>query len=80
MATAMSGLVYHCAANESFDSVALTVYGDEKYAVDLMDANPDLCGMTVFNGGEVLELPALDVPASNSETALANTIAPWKVE
>lgn len=73
-----SGYQYTCSANESFDSVALNVYGDEKYAADLMNANPNLCGMTVFDGGETLLLPALDVPKRNNETALANTIAPWK--
>lgn len=73
-----SGFEYTCAANESFDSVALVVYGDEKYAADLMNANPDYCGLFVFNGGEVLQLPLLDVPTNDRETALANTIAPWK--
>lgn len=73
----MSGYEYHCAANDSFDGVALEVYGDEKYAADLMNANPEYCGMTVFNGGEVLLIPALDVP-EDDEGAMANTIAPWK--
>lgn len=73
-----SGLEYHCSANESFDSIALAVYGDEKYAPDLMNANPSYCGQTVFNGGETIALPVLDVPDANDETKLANTIAPWK--
>ena len=73
-----SGFEYHCSANESFDSIALDVYGDEKYASDLMNANPDYCGQTVFNGGETLLLPSLNIPKKNDETALANTIAPWK--
>ena len=73
----MSGYEYHCAASDSFDGVALEVYGDEKYAADLMNANPKYCGMTVFNGGEVLQIPALDVP-EDDEDAMANTIAPWK--
>lgn len=75
---AYSGYQYHASANESFDSVARAVYGSERYAADLMDANPDLCGMTVFNGGETLRLPSLDAPQSNDEATLANTIAPWK--
>lgn len=74
-----SGQEYICAANESFDSIALQVYDDEKYAADLMNANPDYCGQTVFNGGEVLRLPVVVVPEDNDETELANTIAPWKV-
>lgn len=74
----MSGLEYHCASGESFDSVALAVYGHEKYAPDLMNANPDLCGLTAFNGGETVLLPVLDAPERNDEKELANTIAPWK--
>lgn len=78
-----SGLEYHCAANDSFDSVALEIYGDESYAPDLMNANPAYCGMTVFNGGEILQLPVLEVPEDDNEdedeAAMATTIAPWKV-
>jgi hypothetical protein len=74
-----SGQEYICAANESFDSIALLVYDDEKYAADIMNANPDYCGQTVFDGGEVLRLPVVVVPEDNDETELANTIAPWKV-
>ncbi|MBQ6960875.1 MAG: tail protein X [Clostridia bacterium] len=73
-----SGLQVNCAANDSFDSLALAIYGDEKYAADLMNANPALCGMTVFNGGEKVLLPVLDVPGNSEEAMLANTIAPWK--
>lgn len=74
-----SSLEYRCAANDSFDGVALAIYGNERYAADLMNANPNLCGMIVFNGGELLKLPVLDIPDENDETALANTIAPWKM-
>lgn len=73
-----SGYEYHCSANESFDSIALDIYGDELYTPDLMNANPEYCGMTVFNGGEVLKLPTLDIPKRSGEAILANTIAPWK--
>lgn len=75
----LSGVMFHCSANDSFDSVALMVYGHEKYAVELMAENPEYCGMTVFNGGEMLYLPAIDIPADEGEAALGkNTAAPWK--
>ena len=67
-----SGLEYHCAANDSFDSVALEVYGSILYTPDLMIANPKYCGMTVFNGGEVLRLPNLKSPSKSESTP------PWK--
>lgn len=73
-----SGLQYTCAANDSFDSVAMNLYGHEKYAADLMNANPSLCGKSVFDGGETLLLPVLDLPSDDDENMLANTIAPWK--
>lgn len=75
----MTGLAYHCAAGDAFDSVALILYGHENYAADLMTANPALCGTTVFSGGEILLLPLLDIPKSSTERAMANTIAPWKL-
>ena len=75
----MTDYVYNCAAGESFDSIALKLYGHEKYAESLMEANPEYCGMAVFDGGEVLALPLLYIPQSNTERALANTIAPWKL-
>ena len=36
----MSGFVWTASAGETFDMIALAVYGNEKYACDLMDANP----------------------------------------
>ena len=74
-----SGTKFHCSANDTFDSVALMVYGDERYAAEVMRSNPEHCGKTVFDGGEELYLPALDIPTDDEEAALANTIAPWKV-
>ena len=54
-----SGYEYHCAAGESWDSVALAVYGDEKYAADLLAANPALCHTVIFTGATLLSLPTL---------------------
>lgn len=73
-----SGDNHICAANESFDGIALMIYGDERYAADLMNANPDYCGMSVFNGGETLRLPVVEADESDDESAMANTNAPWK--
>ena len=75
----MTGLAYHCAAGDTFDGVALRLYGHENYAQELMAANPALCGTTVFSGGEILLLPLLDIPERSAERAMANTIAPWRV-
>ena len=71
-----SGTNYLCAAGETFDTVALAVYGDEKYAADILCANPALCLKTVFSGGELRDLPAVEIPEEGEETMPA--AAPWK--
>ena len=72
-----SGYVYHCAAGESWDSVALELYGDEKYAADLLSCNPALCHKVVFEGGEILYMPVIAI-SDNDEPAYTPANAPWK--
>lgn len=73
----LTGQKYTCSAGETFDIVAQWVYGDEKYAAELLCANPALCLLPVFSGGEELELPEIDIPTEETdELALAR--APWK--
>ena len=69
---------YTCASNEQWDWLALDFYGDEKYTSDLMNANPEYCGITVFSGGEEIYVPNLGKTGYNIEEAMANTQAPWK--
>lgn len=74
----MSGQTYKCSAGETFDSVALEVYGDERYACELMNANPARCRKPRFTGGEVLALPVVEVPPGDGVGAYAPAAAPWK--
>lgn len=74
----LSGLGYICGAGESFDSVALVMYGNEKYAADLLKANPELDRLLVFHGGETLRLPVVQVTESSSGQLAPAEIAPWK--
>ena len=74
----LSGLGYICSAGESFDSAARAVYGHERYAAELLNANPELCAKLTFEGGEILRLPVVEVASSDEETAIAVEIAPWK--
>lgn len=73
----MSGSQYKCVAGETFDSVALEVYGDEKYSCELLCANPTLCMIQVFTGGELLDLPVVGIP-SEEDGPYMPTDAPWK--
>lgn len=67
-----SGYAYRVSMGESFDSIALAVYGDEKYAAELMCRNSSYIGTLIFSGGEELILPQVDT----TEEQAAN--APWK--
>lgn len=75
----LSGYVYVCANGESFDSVALTYYGDETKAAELLCVNPEHCGKSRFDGGERLRLPVIDIPRDvNGDIVTAGDKAPWK--
>ena len=69
-------MTYTCAAGDSFDGAALEIYGDEKYAAFLLQFNPELCGKLVFEGGEKLAVPIVDIPDDDERTAPA--AAPWR--
>lgn len=74
----LSGKSYPCSAGETFDSVALLLYGDEKYAAEILNANPHLCTIPIFNGGETLLLPVIEVPEDGDEEINMPDTAPWK--
>jgi phage tail protein X len=56
---------------ETFDSLALKLYGDEKYAANLLAENPDLCHLMQFGGGENVRIPDVDTEDDSS-------LPPWK--
>ena len=74
----LSGYSYQCSAGETFDSVSLSLYGDEKYACDLLEANPNLSRIVVFAGGEILRIPVVNKPAMNRANRYIPAVAPWK--
>ncbi len=78
----MSGYGYIASARESFDSIALEVYGNEEYAKDLLMANPEYTGALRFKGGEELYLPVVpeaDVDIEDDdEEDIPTANAPWK--
>lgn len=55
----MSGFVWTASAGETFDMIALAVYGNEKYACDLMGANPKWARTARFEGGEEIAIPVV---------------------
>lgn len=66
---------YTCSCGETYDLVALIVYGNEKYTPELLNANPAYCDRIVFDGGEVLTVPII---AIEDEIEAASSAAPWR--
>ena len=77
----MSGAVYIASAGETWDSISLVIYRDEIFAADLLCANPSLCDIMVFEGGEVVRVPVVTeqggIETSDGET-YEPAAAPWK--
>ena len=73
-----SGYIYNCSAGETWDSVALEVYGDEKYAADILGENPALCGTMIFTGTETLYLPVVTAQDDGEPLQYTPANAPWK--
>ena len=71
-----SGYSYACRAGDSFDLIALCVYGHEKYARELINANPAYADVLIFSGGEELTLPVVAVP--DGDSAYMPSRPPWK--
>ena len=78
----LSGKKHICSAGETFDIVAKMEYKSEKYACELLNANPSLCHIPIFTGGEVLDLPVVEMPEDADEDAVEAeympAVAPWK--
>lgn len=66
---------YLTAAGDTWDFIALTIYGDRKYTEFLMNANQslDLLATVVFDAGVILSTPALpDIEMTDDSTP------PWR--
>lgn len=50
---------YTATQGEAWDGIAYTLYGDEKYMKELIEANWRLLDTLVFSGGEVLNVPEI---------------------
>ena len=59
---------------DTFDSLALYYYNDEKLASTIIQANPDHCSTLIFEAGVSLAIP--DVSA----VTMPETLPPWRRE
>lgn len=75
----LTGYAYTCSGGETFDSIARELWGNEKYAAELLCANPELCGKAIFTGGEMLYIPRIEMTeADTDETVTEPETAPWR--
>lgn len=66
-------LTYRTQAGDTFDSLALTMYNDEKLAKYIIEFNPDYADVIIFDGNTELRLPIVE----NTETP--ETLPPWRI-
>ena len=50
------------------------MFGDEKYAAELLMANPELDDVLVFEGGEALRIPVVE----EEDDGYVPLTAPWR--
>lgn len=74
----LSNYLYHASAGETFDSIALQVYGNEQYSAQLLAANPEHGNTLQFEGGEALYLPIVTITTPENEFDHTPINAPWR--
>lgn len=65
-------LTYSTQAGDTFDSLALTMYNDEKLASYIIEFNPDYADVIIFDANVELRLPIVE------RTDTPETLPPWR--
>ncbi|NLH01185.1 MAG: LysM domain-containing protein [Clostridiales bacterium] len=63
---------YTTVEGDTFDSIALKFYNDEKLASTIISANPDYCDRLIFEAGITLVIPG------EATIALPESLPPWR--
>ena len=50
---------YVAQGGDTFDSIALVAYNEERMASTIITANPDLSDVLIFEGGEAVRIPTV---------------------
>ena len=64
--------VYITVEGDTFDAIALDMYGSEKMAHYLIEFNPDYADVLIFEGNVELHLPVIE------DADLPQTLPPWR--
>ena len=63
---------YTAQGGDTFDSIALAAYNEERMASTIIIANPDLCDVLIFEGGELVRIPIVETVNT------PDTLPPWR--
>lgn len=64
--------IYITVGGDTFDSLALLFYNDEKLASTIIQANPDHCDTLIFEAGISLTIPEA------AAAVMPQTLPPWR--
>ncbi len=62
---------YTAIQGDTWDLISFKYYGSEYHIVELILANPDHVDAVVFDGGEKLKIPAINI-------TYTSLLAPWR--
>lgn len=68
----LGSIEYTAAGGDTFDSIALAAYDEERMASVIIAANPDFADLLIFEGGEKVQIPVL------SGVKTPDTLPPWR--
>lgn len=66
-------LIYTTKAGDTFDSIALELYSDEKLSSRIIDLNPQMADVLIFDANVELRAPIIGEDADTPGTA-----PPWR--
>lgn len=72
MPRVISYLEYRTRAGDTFDSLALTMYNEEKLSKYIIDFNPEHADVIVFDANVPLRLPIME------DVETPATLPPWR--
>ena len=63
---------YTAQGGDTFDSIALAAYNEERMASTIIAANPGLSDVLIFEGGELVQIPIVETVTT------PDTLPPWR--
>ena len=63
---------YTAQGGDTFDSIALAAYNEERMASTIIAANPNLSDVLIFEGGELVQIPIVEAVTT------LDTLPPWR--